>query len=78
MTIETRTLKVVGQQQMHCGGCENTVQFSLKQVPGVQQVEASHKTQLIELVFNPEAVNLQQIQQTLELLGYQVTEVAEG
>jgi len=76
MTVETITLKVVGQQKMHCGGCENTVQFTLKQVPGVQQVEASHKTQLIKLIFDRQNAGLEQIQQELDLIGYQATEVS--
>jgi copper chaperone CopZ len=75
MTVETITLRVVGGQKMHCGGCENTVQFTLKQLPGVQQVEASHKTQLLKLMFDRQHTDLERIQQELDLIGYQVIEV---
>jgi copper chaperone CopZ len=75
MTTETKIFRVVGQQKMHCGGCENTVQFTLRQVPGVQQVEASHKTQLIKLRFDSQNVDLERIQQELDWIGYQVAEV---
>ena len=76
MTVEIKTLKVIGQQQMHCGGCERTVQFTLEHVPGVQQVEASHKTQLITLMFDRQHADLERIQQELDLIGYQATEVS--
>jgi copper chaperone CopZ len=60
---------------MHCGGCENTVKFALKQLLGVQTVEASHKTQLIELTFDAQAIDLKRVQQELDWIGYQVAEV---
>ena len=78
MTFETKTLKVIGEQKMHCGGCERTVKFALKQLPGVQTVEASHKTQLIELSFDPQVVDLKRVQQELDWIGYQVAEVEEA
>ena len=78
MTTETKILKVVGPQQLHCGGCEHTVQFTLKQVPGVQQVKASHKTQLITLTFDPRQADLARIQQELDWIGYQVNEAESG
>jgi copper chaperone CopZ len=77
MTVETKMLKVIGRQKMRCGGCENTVKFALKQLPGIRQVEASHKTQLLELSFDPQVVDLKRVQQELDWIGYQVTEVEE-
>jgi copper chaperone CopZ len=75
MTIQTKTLKVTGEQTIHCSGCERTVKFALKQLPGVRQVEASHKTQLINLTFDDQALNLARVQQELDWIGYQVAEV---
>jgi len=77
MSVETKTLKVIGQQTMHCGGCENTVKFTLKQLPGIQDVQASHKTQLINLSFDTEALDLEQVRQELDWIGYQVAEAEE-
>jgi len=74
MTTQIKTLQVIGQQTMHCGGCENTVKFALKQLPGVQQVEASHKTQLINLTFDAEALDLERVHEELDWIGYQVVE----
>jgi copper chaperone CopZ len=77
MPIETKTLKVVGEQTMHCGGCENTVKFALKQLPGVQRVEASYKTQLIDLTLDTETLDIQRVRHELDWIGYQVVEVEE-
>ena len=77
MTVESKTLKVIGEQTMHCGGCENTVKFALKQLPSIQQVEANHKTQHIELTFDAQVLDLEQIYQELDWIGYQVAEVEE-
>lgn len=78
MTIQTKALKVTGQQTIHCGGCERTVKFALKQLPGVRWVEASHKSQRISLTFDSQALDLERVQQELDWLGYQVAEVAEA
>ena len=72
MAIETTTFKVVGDNVMHCGGCEKTVKFALGRMPGVEQVEASHKTQLIRVAHRPETIDPGRIQQELDWIGYQV------
>ena len=74
MTTQTKTLRVTGEQTMHCGGCESTVKFTLKHMPGVLDVEASHKTQLVKLTFDPQRASLEQIQQELGWIGYQVVD----
>jgi Cu2+-exporting ATPase len=78
VAVTNKTLIIIGEQIMHCGGCENTVKFTLKQVPGVQVVEASHKTQLIKLTFDPQNTDLERIQQELDWIGYQVAETEEA
>ena len=77
MTTETKTLKVIGKQMMHCGGCEQTVKFTLNQLPGVQEVEASHKSQQIDLTFDPQVVDIERVHQELDWIGYQVDEIEE-
>ena len=74
MSTETKTFKVIGQQTMHCGGCESSVKFTLGQLSGVQKVEASHKTQLIKLTYDSEALDLDRVRQELDWIGYQVAE----
>jgi copper chaperone len=72
MSNQTKTLKVVGEQRINCGGCENTVKTTLKQLSGVQQVEASRETQLIEVTFDAQLVTLETMRQELDSTGYQV------
>jgi len=69
---KTLTFKVVGPQSLHCSGCERTVQFTLSRLPGVRQVKANHRTQLIELQVESAAADLKKIRAELEWIGYQV------
>jgi copper chaperone CopZ len=78
MTTTRKTFQVTGQNKMNCGGCESSVKFALSNLPGVQAVEASHKTQRIELTCEPDVADLTQIRQELDWLGYQVAEVEAG
>lgn len=68
-------LQVVGDQTIHCGGCENAIQFVLCNLAGVQTVGANHRTQTIDVVYDDEKTNRTQIEEELEGLGYQVQEV---
>ena len=78
MTIESKTLKVIGERTMHCGGCERTVEFALKQLPGVRRVKASCRTQRVDLTFDSQALNLERVCQKLDWIGYQAAEGPEA
>jgi copper chaperone CopZ len=39
---------------MTCGGCENSVQRAIGQVPGVEDVRADHQAGLVEVRFTSE------------------------
>ena len=71
---ETKTfkLKVTGEQTLHCGGCERTVQFTLSQLPGVREVKADFKTQDIEVVLTSDETDLEKVKAELDWIGYQV------
>lgn len=73
--LETTRLKVIGSRTMHCGGCANTVEFVLRELSGVQQVDANHKTQEIALTYDPERVDLEQVRHELRQLDYQVEQI---
>jgi copper chaperone CopZ len=72
--MQTKILKVVGRNTMHCSGCETTVKFALRQLPGVHKIDANYKTQLIQLTFDPQSVALEQVRQELDWIGYRVEE----
>ena len=71
-----QTWTVEGEHTMHCGGCAQTINFTLSQIPGVQRVKADHQSQQVEVETNdPEAAD--RIVAELNNLGYEVQEVAE-
>ncbi len=65
-------LRVIGEQTMHCAGCERTVEFTLSRLPGVQRARADHKSQRITLEVEPKAADLEKIKGELDWIGYQV------
>jgi len=69
--LESFKLKVVGEQTIHCGGCEHAIRVSLSQLPGVKRVKANHKTQLVEVSTNVEQTGLEAIRERLDWMGYQ-------
>jgi copper chaperone len=66
---ETLQLTVTG---MTCGGCENAVKFSLKQIAGVQAVTASHTANVVDVTFDETKVTPAVLRTTIEALGYGV------
>ena len=69
--VETHEIEVL-DKAIHCGGCETRIQSVLTRIPGVEKVDASHKTQRVELALDPDVVSLQDIKDKLENLGYNV------
>jgi copper chaperone CopZ len=57
---------------MTCGGCENAVKFSLKQIKGVENVAASFKGNVVDVTFDEKRVTPDVIRTTIEGLGYEV------
>ena len=65
------TLKVNG---MTCGGCENAVKRAVGQLPGVVEVEASHKDAVVHVSYDPDKAAPLQFKQKIEAIGYEVAE----
>lgn len=65
-------LKVVGENSLHCSGCESTVEFTLRRLPGVFQVKADHHEQTIHVEVGSDELELEQIEASLDWIGYQV------
>ena len=55
---------------IHCAGCEATIERFLARVPGVEQVKASEKTQLVSVTFDPHQLAVDQVRDKLDELGY--------
>ncbi|MBI4280130.1 MAG: heavy-metal-associated domain-containing protein [Armatimonadetes bacterium] len=64
---------VVGEQKIHCAGCEARIGGALRRIPGVRHVAASAHTQRVVVTINPAQVTPEQVGAKLEELGYEVT-----
>jgi copper chaperone CopZ len=74
--IETCTFEVTGPELMDCEGCENAVQRSLTQLPGVRRVQADHHTQRVVVQLDLAQTDAETIKARLALSGYQATQLA--
>ena len=66
---ETHKIHVL-DKAIHCAGCEARIQSVLTRMPGVQEVDADHKTQKIHLTLDSASVSVQDVKGKLEDLGY--------
>ena len=57
---------------MTCGGCENAVKMTLRQLEGVQAVAASHRQESVDVTYDTGHLTPEQIKQAIEDLGYHV------
>jgi copper chaperone len=57
---------------MTCGGCENAVKRALRQAPGVEHVEASHRDSRVDVTFDPAQVAVEALRGKIASLGYSV------
>jgi copper chaperone len=67
--IQRAILNVNG---MSCTGCENAIKRVLKQVPGVDEVVASHKDGTVDVTYEADQATPATFKQKVEGLGYQV------
>jgi copper chaperone CopZ len=65
--------QVIGEQTIHCAGCEQRIGRAIRLLPGVQDVQASAQSQQVRVAIDPTRVRPEAVQAKLEQLGYQVT-----
>ena len=75
--LKSVTFEVVGEQQLHCEGCEQRVERMLKTLPGVERVRAQARKQRIEVLYDSSMQEPNAIAQHLGTAGYQ-TNVANS
>ncbi|BBL80469.1 hypothetical protein RxyAA322_23230 [Rubrobacter xylanophilus] len=63
---------VIGEEKLHCEGCEQRVGRALKRLDGVREVEADHTSQKIEVAYDSAELGEKEIRERLDLLGYEV------
>ncbi len=67
--IEIHEITVL-DKAIHCEGCEARIQSVLARVPGVQEANASYKTQRVRLTIDSTSVSIEEVKDKLEDLGY--------
>ncbi|MBW3542241.1 MAG: heavy metal translocating P-type ATPase [Planctomycetes bacterium] len=63
---------VIGEPTLHCAGCEQRVAKVLRQIGGVEDVQASHETQHVRVTFDRGQAEPGQIRMALQHMGYHV------
>ncbi|WP_456396574.1 heavy metal translocating P-type ATPase [Thermococcus sp.] len=56
---------------MTCASCVRTIETALKELPGVMDVRVNLATEKATVSYDPAAVNMEDIQKTIEEFGYQ-------
>ncbi len=69
--LKSITLQVVGDDRLHCEGCEERVEQALKKVPGVSQIRARSSNQRIQILFDPSVLDANAIAARVATVGYQ-------
>lgn len=64
--------QVIGDEKIHCSGCETRIGFALRRLPGVREVRASAETQRIAVTIDPDELGPEQVRARLRELGYEV------
>lgn len=63
---------VIGEEKIHCSGCENRIRFALLRLTGVQHVAADAHTQRVTVGFDPGQVTPDQVRERLNEMGFHV------
>lgn len=57
---------------MHCASCAHNITKSLKKLPWVEECEVNIATDTAKVSFDPEAVNIEDMNKSIEPMGYQL------
>lgn len=63
--------EVVGEEKIHCEGCEARIANALGRLPGVAEVQASAETQRVRVTIDPAQTNEKAVRARLAQIGYQ-------
>jgi copper chaperone CopZ len=69
--MNTLKIKVVGDKTINCGGCEGNVVSAISKVAGVNKVNASRNTQMVE-IFSDTDIAMEAIVAEMSGIGYQI------
>jgi copper chaperone len=60
----------IGVDGMKCGGCENNIKLKLSALEGVAQVDASHNDKQVTVLYDPQLVAVEDIEDAIEAAGF--------
>jgi copper chaperone len=69
--LKSITFEVIGDERLHCEGCEQRVERRLKALQGVRQVRAHTHNQRIEVLFDTALLEDTAIAARLGEAGYE-------
>lgn len=67
----TIQFEVVGEEKIHCAGCESRIATVLRRLTGVKDVQASAETQRVRVAIDPARTSEDEVRARLAQLGYQ-------
>ncbi len=71
MAVKKVVLEVVGEQTIHCAGCESTIRRALSQLPGVKRVVPSRQTQRVEVLLDTGRTTVEALREKLAWMGWE-------
>lgn len=71
--IKPNLTKLIAKDNLvHCSSCEARIHSVLGKEPGIISIEANHKNQEINVYFDEETININEIKQKLETIGFPI------
>ena len=67
--IENHRL-TIGDEAIHCGGCEARIEQVPGREPGVRRVKADHQTQQVTISVDADQLGLDEVRAKLEGMGF--------
>ncbi len=71
--VKSIIFEVIGEQRLHCEGCEQRVERLLKALQGVRQVRAHAHNQRIEVLFDTAVLEDTALAARIGEAGYETT-----
>jgi len=62
---------------MHCGSCETLIERALEKTEGVNKIKADYPTEIIEVDFDSEKINIEEISKVIEEKGYECSLIGD-
>lgn len=69
MSVMRKRLNIGG---MSCINCQNKMEHKLKNTAGIEDAKVSYQTGVLDLVYDSDAITLEEIQTSIEKMGYAV------